>query len=187
MFRRFFVWHAALIASMAVFIGSSMADEAVKGDATERALLQFHYQGISFATSIAEFSRRFPQQLKNSKPADEKLGLKSIVATTAEGDGIEVEFFNGKAYKIDLIYTAARINEMGGIEVFTRKIVERLGAFDDTVSAPGTGYRNIWNRANVNRRAELSVISSAVMVSVIDTSIEAAVKDQRAKSLDLGF
>ena len=183
-----FVWQKLVAMGICVMLTMPIAaDEAQKADPTAQSLKEFNCQGISFSTSPAEFARRFPQQLKNSKPADEQIGLKTYVTATSNGDGISVHFLNGKLFQIDLIYQAARLNEMGGIDVFTRKLVDRLGAYDDTTSTPGTGYRHTWNRPCVNRRAEFSVISSAVMVSVIDTAMETTLKELRAKNIDLGF
>jgi hypothetical protein len=178
----------SLLVSLCLAISVVATEPSQSKDITESALSGFTYDGISFSTSMAEFARRYPQQMRNSKPEDEKLGVKSFVTACKNGDGLEVTFFNGKLYKIAIVYQAAKINEMGGIDVFAAKVGERLGAFDETVSfANGAGFQHTWNRPGVHRRAELGVMSTAVVVNVIDIAAESSVKKKRSKNLDVGF
>src|SRR5687768_14606780 len=151
-------------------------------------LANFKYQTVGIGTTLAEFKRQYPTAVYTAQMSDRAAGVESYtVVEPPHADALLCEVVDGKVYSIQVLYYAARINKLGGLEAVSRKMIERFGA-TSAIDRQADGYGVLrWTDEAVNRRAALSVQNDAMLLMVVDSSVESMLNDRRAKNANLGF
>jgi len=151
------------------------------------ALETFKFEGMAFATSLAEFQRRYPSAYPNRDHFDEKLGLKCyLVANIKVCDGAMFMFFDDRLYGIQVLYDPPRVAKIGGIVEITRKLSEAFGP-SDSYDAGTTEVSISWIRPEVHRRANWTIHTDRACLTVVDTLVDDTMKKRQAKHAELGF
>lgn len=152
---------------------------------TENSLASFKFNGVPLGTTLEVTQKRFPRMVVDKKNLNLNAGVKTYFVLGAnESYGAFLRFHNDKLFRVEIVYTSDRVNDIGGLEAVTKKFLAQFGP-EIEVNHHVTGTRLTWKQ--IDRRADLAVMPAGMSFTVTDTVVETAVNQSKAQNADLGF
>jgi len=158
---------------------------AVEGD-VEKELAAFAFEGVSLSMPQAEFLRRV-DGLAPSR-TDQETGVATyFTASPKNAAAAYYDLLDGKVQRITIVYSAERLQDMGGWALVRDKLTERFGIptrskVDDEAAVWS------WDAPRASRRLLFIVMKNrTAAIFVDDTAGEKIIDKRKRKKLDLGF
>jgi hypothetical protein len=141
-------------------------------------------------TTLQQFKSKYrpTSYIRNHESCDRKNGVESftVIPMTAPCDAILCEFFDGRVFRLTIVYTAERVTRLGGFEGITNTIMMKYGAPTQSGSTTGTNKVHEWRLPEAKRCARLGD-GDSVIFTVWATNAEERLADRRAANTNLGF
>ncbi len=184
-----------LMAYLVVGAILTVADGSLAVTARADSLAGFTFDGLVIGrTGLNNIRSRYGNMRcsRNENQSDIKHGVEAyVVVDVPNCDGILCEFLDGTLYKIGVIYNARRVNNLGGVDAMMSTITRRYGLSPTLSQATTTDGKDktvcTWESPPDARRAEVTILPSAAILVVVNTSAEAKLQARRVKSVNLGF
>ena len=158
----------------------------------ENAIQNFQFHGLTWGSATAQMKSHFPSCAEQRDGTDESVG-QHLYLVTAEGvDSAELSFLDDHLYKVRLLYTAVRCNEMGGWNIVLQRLVEKFGLADAKSKGSDTGDDDIiasyyWRFEEITKYVSIDVYKTATVVEFVDLTALWDVNGRKEKTVNLGF
>ena len=151
----------------------------------------FSIEGVKLGMTIDDFKKLFPAAEPLSDLSDtvnNKQGFR--VDSTANTDGIDAAFFEGKLFDCYVWYMPSRLNKMGGDETILNKLVEKFGK----ANADSKGYDGENSKLELHWRIPEADFYCSFMatpnkstMNITDTAAFKKFMELKAKKANVGF
>jgi hypothetical protein len=119
-------------------------------DLNDKALATFDFEGMALPGSPTELQRQFPHAMRDHQRVDEEIGLSCYeVRDLTNVDFARFYFCDDRLYQLEVGYSLARVEKLGGMQAVLEKLIEIWGPADHAGESRWT-----WQRPMYQRRAD---------------------------------
>jgi hypothetical protein len=141
---------AAVVAVLGLLFAAAQCDAGEWFDLNDKALSTFDFEGMALPGSPTELERRVPQAKRDHERVDEEIGLVCYeVRDLANVDFARFYFCDDRLYQLEVGYSLARVEKLGGMQAVVQKLVAIWGPADHAGESRWT-----WQRPMYQRRAD---------------------------------
>ena len=156
------------------------------------AAKDFGVEGMNFTNTTPQTIRnKWASAARYEKECDAKIGWETWrVDKTANTDGIDFSFVNGKLESMWVWYFRQRIDKMGGFEVFPKRITDKLGKPDkgQRNAEEGELLRFDWVIPEASRFIRLIWYKDQkTTLYIVDRNLRNALEEKQKASANTGF
>ena len=181
-----------LISAVALAFNVTHADERTTEQV--KAAKEFTIEGVGLDATPQTIRAKWPTATSVPKESNPKIGQELIrVDRTANTDGIDFDFLDGKLMSMSVFYFPGRTNKMGGWSTISEKIVARLGKAD--ADSTGMDYDSNskviceyhWIVEDAERAVRLYVTKELALLRILDRELARKKIAKEKATAETGF
>jgi len=158
----------------------------------EKNANEFKFEGASLGITIQKFIQKFPEA-KTIEDDEEKYGSKTYQVESLKSASLVLyRFLDGILYFIAVVYDKDKIDEIGGFETLTNRVIAKIGRADrgntgEELSDQENSVEYTWSFNN-NKSFELILKKDGTaFFKIIDDKSIIRVKRLKAANAEVGF
>lgn len=165
-----------------------------------QAAMRFSFEGVTFATSVAELKKLHPEvdeedddidsDMQKQREANRKVNIEKYMADSKAANWLSLTYLDGKLCEMNILYKSKKRQQAGGNELLIERLVSKFGEPDSDsigISKKPSFTSFKWTLDNANRLVEFSGLNDASRITVKDISLFSKMVELKKNAIDTGF
>ena len=154
------------------------------------AIKEFKFEGVGLGATFTEVKTKYPDLKLEKDKSDPNVNLAVWVNYDLNtADAVDYYFFNGKVFKLEIIYLPKTLEKIGGYETIHERLVLKYGKEDQNLPNEKEICDYSWQFYDANRFLEYWAVSEGddACLMIMDKKLARELSKMRKDKADVGF